>query len=46
MLYGRDEGHAIRTLMVVVDKDEAVVMQMRLNPTHFAKFVAEKSRRD
>lgn len=43
VMYGREEGHAIRTLMVVVDKDEAVVMQMRLDPQRFAKFVAEKS---
>lgn len=44
VMYGRDEGHVIRTLMVVIDKDEAVVMQMRLDPSRFAKFVADKSR--
>ncbi len=44
VMYGREEGHAVRTLMVVLDKDEAVVMQMRLDPGRFAKFVAEKSR--
>lgn len=44
VMYGRDEGHAIRTLMLVVDKDEAVVMHMRLNPTRFTKVLAEKSR--
>ena len=43
VMYGRDEGHAIRTLMVVIEKDEAVVMQMRLDPAHLSKFLAEKS---
>jgi hypothetical protein len=43
VMYGRDEGHAIRTLLVSLDKDEAVVMQMRLDPTHFAKMLSEKS---
>ena len=43
VLYGRDEGHAIKTLMVTVDRDQAVVMQMRLDPTHFAKMLNDKS---
>ena len=43
VLYGREERHAIRTLMVVLDRNEAVVMQMRLNPEHFAKFVSDKA---
>jgi hypothetical protein len=42
-IYGRDEGHAIRTLIVSLEKDEAVVMQMRLDPGHFAKMLNDKS---
>ena len=45
VMYGREEGRAIRTLMVAIEKDEAVVMQMRLDPAHFAKFVSEKAER-
>ena len=44
VMYGRDEGRAIRTLMVSIEKDEAVVMQMRLDPAHLSKFLAERSR--
>ena len=43
VIYGRDEGQAVRTLMLVVDHDEAVVMHMRLDPTRFTKLLAEKS---
>ena len=46
VMYGRDGGNAIRILMVVVDHDEAVVMQMRLDPSRFTKLLAEKSTRD
>ena len=45
VMYGREDGRAIRTLMVMLDKDEAVVLQMRLDPAHFAKFVSEKAER-
>ena len=43
VMYGRDEGHAIRTFMLVLDHDEAVVMHMRLDPGRFMKLLAEKS---
>jgi hypothetical protein len=44
VMYGREEGpRAIRALMLVIDKDEAVVMQMRLDPGRFAKMLAEKA---
>lgn len=43
VMYGREEGHAIRALMLVIDKDEAVVMHMRLDPTRFTKLLADKS---
>src|SRR5450432_163844 len=33
VIYGRDEGNAVRTLLLVVDHDEAVLMQMRLEPS-------------
>jgi len=45
VMYGREEGRAIRTLMLVIDKDEAVVMHMRLDPNRFTKLLAEKSYR-
>ena len=45
VMYGREDGTAIRTLMLVVEKHEAVVLQMRLDPARFAKLVAEKSDR-
>ena len=44
VIFSRVDGHAVRTLMVVLDRDSAVVMQMRFDPTHFAKFVTVKSR--
>jgi hypothetical protein len=47
VMFGRDEGgHAIRTLLVTVDNDEAVVMEMRLDPTHFAKMLSDRSQID
>ena len=44
VIYARDEGHnAIHVLLVAIDND-AVVMQMRLAPSAFLKFLADKSR--
>ena len=43
VMYARDEGKAIRTLMLVVDRNEAVVMQLRMDPARFGKFVSERS---
>ena len=43
VMYGREDGTAIRALMVAIEKNEAVVLQMRLDPARFAKLVAEKS---
>ena len=43
VMYARDEGEAVRTFMLVVDRDEAVVMQMRLNPSRFAKLLEDHS---
>lgn len=46
-IMAREEGHrAVKLLMLVVDDDSAVVMQMRMAPTRFLEFVAEKSRHD
>ena len=46
VMFGRDEGHAIKTLLLTVNDEEAVVMQMRLDVTHFAKMLADKARGD
>lgn len=43
VMYGHDEGNAIKTLIVTVSDDSAVVMQMRLDPTHFSKMLNDKS---
>jgi hypothetical protein len=44
-IMARDDGHkAVKLLMLVVDNDSAVVMQMRMAPTRFLEFVAEKAR--
>ena len=46
-IMAREEGRkAVKLLMMVVDNDNAVVMQMRMSPTRFLQFVAEKARRD
>lgn len=45
-IMAREEGRkAVKLLMLVVDDDEAVVMQMRMAPTRFLEFVAEQSRK-
>jgi len=44
-IMAREDGHkAVKLLMLVVDNNEAVVMQMRMSPTRFLEFVAEKAR--
>lgn len=44
-IMARDDGHrSVKLLMLVVDDDQAVVMQMRMEPTRFLEFVAEKAR--
>jgi hypothetical protein len=43
VIFGRDEGRAVRTLVVTVGGDDAVVMQMRLDPGHFAKMLNDRS---
>ena len=44
-IMAREEGHkAVKLLMLVVDNDNAVVMQMRMAPTRFLEFVAEQAR--
>lgn len=44
-IMAREDGHrSVKLLMLVVDNDEAVVMQMRMEPTRFLAFVAEKAR--
>jgi hypothetical protein len=44
-IMARQEGHrAVKLLMLVVDNDDAVVMQMRMSPTRFLEFIAEKAR--
>jgi hypothetical protein len=43
VIFGHDDGHAIKTLVVTVSDDSAVVMQMRLDLTHFAKMLSDKS---
>ena len=43
-IMAREDGHkAVKLLMLVADND-AVVMQMRMAPTRFLEFVAEKAR--
>jgi hypothetical protein len=41
----QEDRSAIKLLMLVVDDNNAVVMQMRMAPTRFLEFVAEKARR-
>ena len=44
-IMAREEGQkAVKLLMLVVDNDNAVVMQMRMAPTRFLEFVAEQAR--
>ena len=44
-IMAREEGRkAIKLLMMVTDNDSAVVMQMRMSPTRFLEFVAERAR--
>ncbi len=44
-IMAREEGRkAVKLLMLVVDNDNAVVMQMRMAPTRFLEFVAEQAR--
>ena len=44
-IMAREEGYrAVKLLMLVVDHDNAVVMQMRMSPTRFLQFVAERAR--
>ena len=44
-IMAREEGrHAVKLLMLVLNNDDAVVMQMRMSPTRFLEFVAERSR--
>ena len=44
-IMAREEGRtAVKLLMMVVDNDNAVVMQMRMSPTRFLQFIAEKAR--
>lgn len=44
-IMAREDGHrAVKLLMLVMDDGEAVVMQMRMAPTRFLEFVAEKAR--
>lgn len=45
VVYARDEGAAnVRMLLVTRDHSDAVVVEMRLDAHHLAKFVNEKSR--
>ncbi len=44
-IMAREDGHkAVKLLMLVVDNDNAVVMQMRMAPSRFLEFVAERAR--
>lgn len=44
-IMAREEGtKTVKLLMMVVDNDNAVVMQMRMSPTRFLQFIAEKAR--
>ena len=44
-IMAREDGRkAVKLLMFVVDHDNAVVMQMRMAPTRFLEFLAEKAR--
>ncbi|MBM3795614.1 MAG: DUF4252 domain-containing protein [Acidobacteria bacterium] len=44
-IMGRPDGHkAVKLLMLVAENDNAVVMQMRMSPTRFLEFIAEKAR--
>ncbi len=44
-IMAREDGHrAVKLLMLVVDNSDAVVMQMRMSPTRFLEFVAERAR--
>ncbi len=44
-IMSRPDGHkAVKLLMLVADDDDAVVMQMRMSPTRFLEFIAEKAR--
>lgn len=43
-IYGRDEGKAVKMLMLTQEGGDAVVMQFKLHPSKLLEFIAHKAR--